>query len=299
MNEKTEIDLGTFLLESLDCGDPYLRRNFIGASDAPIIMGVSPWRTPLQLYQEKLGVIGPQKESEAMAEGKRNEAEARLMFETIVGEKTPPRRLFSKKYPWMMASLDGISADGYIAVEIKNGKASHEDAKKGIISAYYVPQLVHQLYVIREHYPEVTSISYFSYRTINDFVSITHDWNEEEEKKLIAKEEEFIKCIEDMKEPELTDKDYIQSDNYSLLLLSSALAINRALEKEYKKLCQEIEEQIVKEVDGKNTKGFGLTIRKINRKGIIDYSRVEELYDVDLERYRKESSDYWKITIEE
>lgn len=29
----------------------------IGASDAPIIMGVSPWKTPFQLWLEKTGQI--------------------------------------------------------------------------------------------------------------------------------------------------------------------------------------------------------------------------------------------------
>ncbi len=33
-----------------------LRKNKIGASDAPIIMKVSPWKTPYRLWEEKLGL---------------------------------------------------------------------------------------------------------------------------------------------------------------------------------------------------------------------------------------------------
>ena len=35
------------------------RSKFIGGSDAAVILGVSPWKTPLQLWQEKRGEAGP------------------------------------------------------------------------------------------------------------------------------------------------------------------------------------------------------------------------------------------------
>ena len=31
------------------------RKNHIGASDAPVVMGVSPWDTPYKLWENKLG----------------------------------------------------------------------------------------------------------------------------------------------------------------------------------------------------------------------------------------------------
>ena len=31
------------------------RKKGIGSSDAPIIMGVSPWKTPFELWEEKTG----------------------------------------------------------------------------------------------------------------------------------------------------------------------------------------------------------------------------------------------------
>ena len=35
------------------------RRTFIGGSDAPVILGVSKWKTPFRLWQEKVGLIAP------------------------------------------------------------------------------------------------------------------------------------------------------------------------------------------------------------------------------------------------
>jgi len=48
----------------------------------------------------------------------------------------------------------------------------------------------------------------------------------------------------------------------------------------------------------KDSKGFGVFVTKVQRKGTIDYSSIPELKGVDLEKYRKCSSEYWKISIE-
>jgi hypothetical protein len=44
-----------------------------------------------------------------------------------------------------------------------------------------------------------------------------------------------------------------------------------------------------------NTKGFGLTIIKTERKGSVDYSKVPELVGVNLDSYRKKSTTVWTI----
>jgi len=35
--------------------DEMERKGFIGGSDAPIILGLSPWKSPYQLWLEKIG----------------------------------------------------------------------------------------------------------------------------------------------------------------------------------------------------------------------------------------------------
>ena len=61
------------------------RRDKIGASDAPIIMGKSPWKTPHQLWEEKIGVRTSSYETAAMRRGKDLESEARKHFEQQTG----------------------------------------------------------------------------------------------------------------------------------------------------------------------------------------------------------------------
>jgi hypothetical protein len=48
-----------------------------------------------------------------------------------------------------------------------------------------------------------------------------------------------------------------------------------------------------------NSFGNGVRCQKINRKGSIDYEKIPLLQGLDLEPYRKESSEYWKICLEE
>lgn len=197
MNEKTECEFNTkLILESLACGDPYLRKNFIGASDAPIIMGVSPWRTVKQLYSEKIGTEAPQKETYPMTRGNELEALAREMFEKITGYWVMPRRLFHPIYEWMMASLDGMDATEKVVVEIKcPGKKSHAQAKNGKVPEIYYPQLQHQMIVA-----DLKKMYYFSYYGGSHYL-FTVERDDEYCEKLIEKESKFWDCIKNMTEP--------------------------------------------------------------------------------------------------
>jgi hypothetical protein len=49
------------------------RRKGIGGSDAAAVAGLSRYRTPIQVYMEKLGLIDPPEENEAMYWGKKLE----------------------------------------------------------------------------------------------------------------------------------------------------------------------------------------------------------------------------------
>ena len=42
------------------------RRKGIGGSDVAAIIGLSPWTTPLDIYEQKLGIALPSEETEAM-----------------------------------------------------------------------------------------------------------------------------------------------------------------------------------------------------------------------------------------
>ena len=56
------------------------RRKYRNASETPVVLGVSPWLTPYQLWQQKLGLIEPEV-TPAMLRGTQLEPAARAAYE--------------------------------------------------------------------------------------------------------------------------------------------------------------------------------------------------------------------------
>lgn len=89
-----------------------VRRQGIGASDAPAILGLSPWKSPIQLYADKLGLAEDgQEETEAMRWGRRLEGVIIAAYaedtkrEAMPGDPLTVHR--SDEFPFMQTTLDG------------------------------------------------------------------------------------------------------------------------------------------------------------------------------------------------
>jgi predicted phage-related endonuclease len=145
-----------------------IRFTKITGSDAAIIMGNNPWKSREQLLQCKRGLI-VEEINQKMLEGQRLEPIAREIYENMTDVEMKPSihvgtcelesldrvpELFMKekyweplKYSWAMASVDGLSTDGYLLLEIKCGKKSYDQAKKGFIPDYYLDQIQHCLWL--------------------------------------------------------------------------------------------------------------------------------------------------------
>ena len=93
------------------------RKTKITATDAPVIMGVSPWKTKRQLYYEKLSDDnGSTFKSKRMQRGIDLEPLARDLFILNHGYMCKPCVIVKD---WAMASLDGMDESRQIIVEIK------------------------------------------------------------------------------------------------------------------------------------------------------------------------------------
>lgn len=137
------------------------REQGIGASDANAIMGTSRWSSWPGLKLKKVAELRrmrcPHKwrrkrekepESEAAARGHRLEPVARDLYETLVGIKTRPVCVVHDDVSWLRASLDGLSEDNTIPLEIKCVNTRyHKLALLGDIPGEYFPQVQHQLLV--------------------------------------------------------------------------------------------------------------------------------------------------------
>jgi putative phage-type endonuclease len=136
------------------------RREGIGASDAPVIMGHSPWQKESELLLLKTGRKVEAPANYAMQRGKRLEPLARLAYVNNTGIDVAPICVQSREHAWMRASLDGLSPDGGHVVEIKcPGEKDHQTAVAGLVPEKYYAQLQHILAVTG-----LTQISYWSFR---------------------------------------------------------------------------------------------------------------------------------------
>ena len=126
------------------------RRGGIGASDAPVIMGVSPWMDLDTLWLDKTGRRADGTSTPAMRRGQQLEPVARARYTAVTGVRVAPVCLEHPAHDWMRGSLDGLSDDGGVVLEIKcPGARDHAVARAGAVPAKYVPQLQHLLAVAR------------------------------------------------------------------------------------------------------------------------------------------------------
>jgi putative phage-type endonuclease len=276
-----------------------MRRNKIGASDAPIILGLSPWSTPYQLWETKVGIRPEKEQTEQMKYGLLKEETARKKFEEITNMFVLPQVVVHSKYDWMMASLDGMDIEHKHIVEIKcPGKIDHQYAKEGKIPDKYFPQLQHQLEVCN-----LDSSFYFSYfesfvdgELVVDTALLECKRDEDFISKMIKEEKQFFSCMQDFIPPKMIEKDFIKkTDLLWTELAKEFLELeNELTEKETRKT--QIREMLIHLANGANSEGCGVKVSKLYRKGSIDYSSIPELKEINLDKYRKSHVEYWKVS---
>lgn len=137
--------------------DPDIRRTGFGGSDAAAVVGVSRYRTPHDVYLEKLGLTAPLIESEAMEWGKRLEPVVLAKYVEVTGRKITKggRTIRHPKLPFMYAHVDATTrARPKRLVEAKTTNAyTHDDwGEEG--SDQIPPEYVLQV----QHYMAVTGL---------------------------------------------------------------------------------------------------------------------------------------------
>lgn len=272
------------------------RKTHIGATDAAVIIGISPWKTPLQLWEEK--VFGKKEEmNNAMIRGVELEGKARRWAENHFGVALYDKVVQSDEYPWAIASLDGISEDNKILVEIKcPGEKAHSLAKEGKYSDTYHAQVQHQMMVTG-----CSKCHYISYDGIEGVViPIARDDKFIEE--MIDLEIHFLHMMRCLIAPEPTDADFMpRLDSLWDRRAKEWLEAKKVLVEAKKVLTEaetvefEAKQHLIEISRDYNSIGGGIKMQKITRKGNVQYSDIPELEDIDLEQYRKPPTEYWKI----
>lgn len=186
----------------------------LGASDAPSVMGESPWTTPFELWLQKTGLMERPPANEfqvaAMKRGTELEPECRKLFEEDMGEVFPPISAEHDDYQYIRASYDGLSASG-IPAEFKcPGKEAHGKALKGKVPAYYLPQVYLQIAIAKAPYAWYASwdgLKDHSGKVINRPVRVKVEANSEYQTRLINAIIDFWARVQNQILPDVTSKD--------------------------------------------------------------------------------------------
>lgn len=93
------------------------RKKYLGGSDIACILGLNPWRTNVQLYREKKGIVEPDDLSDnpLVIYGTKAEEHIRALFAldhpNLTVEYVPNNSWHNTEFPFAAASLDGWTTD--------------------------------------------------------------------------------------------------------------------------------------------------------------------------------------------
>ncbi|MGH8029807.1 MAG: YqaJ viral recombinase family protein, partial [Arenimonas sp.] len=128
------------------------RRRGIGGSDVAAILGLSPWRTALDVYHDKRGESPEQPDNEAMAWGRALEPVIRQEYANRTGRQilVPEHQVVHPEHDFMIANLDGITTDDRV-FEAKTARAGTGWGEPGTdqVPQPYLLQVQHYLAVMR------------------------------------------------------------------------------------------------------------------------------------------------------
>lgn len=278
------------------------RKQGIGSSDAAAIMGVSPWKTQLDCYEDKISPEINEESSYIMNKGNQMEPKIRAYFELTQARSFSPKLVVMAQFPQIRASLDGADESGEEIAEIKLvGLEDHEGAKKGIIPEKYYPQVQHQLMVTGAklcHYISYRdSAGDFSFHAEN-LHRISISSNPDYQGKLLAAELQFWESVTKKKPPIPSDRDYKQLRGFAKQAnLWKRLKLKMdALETELEE-AREALLTAAKEHGHPRLTIAGVKILLVSKVGNVNYKSIPELKNVDLEKYRGAGSSYYKLEV--
>jgi len=131
-----------------------LRKGYIGASEAAAACGLSPWKTPYELWSDKTTDVIDTPTNARMEWGNRLEAVVMLKYlEDLSPEagtlEAPCAFQVSPDYPWMGCTPDGLLPDRVVEIKTTGIANSREWGEPGTdaVPLHYLLQVTHQMIV--------------------------------------------------------------------------------------------------------------------------------------------------------
>lgn len=284
------------------------RKSRITGSRVGAILGLSPWQKPAdvlrQMVREYHGAESEFKGNPATDHGNNNEQRALLAFmrETELNVEACG---FFEYGDRMGASPDGLTDDdGALEIKVPFGLRNEQEANFKPLKdqPHYECQVqMEMLSTGRKH-------AYFAQYVAPKGDPLSHDYVPEQ---ISVERVEFdpdwidrhLPAINSFYQLYLSELDNPEHLEPLRLVVESPEAGKMITEIDQLRTRQKADEAREKELikaltglcDGKNALVHGRKLTSVERKGNVDYTKVPELKGVDLEKYRKKSSSFWKF----
>ena len=294
------------------------RKSGVSASEASVVLGVNPYKTPWRLWAEKSGraVEADLRSNPHVRRGIALEDRARQVAESVLGEDfLLPVCGENEAKPHLRASFDGLTSAN-VPVELK----CPSDKQWAAIAAYgeaaeafalYRPQVIHQMVVADADHGW---LFFYSPEDNGDHRLFRIDRDADTVQTLLDAIDAFWACVcKDKAPPMDPGRDVFvprgeqaetwrwQASEYRLL--DGQL---RALDSRLKLLKQQRDraQQTLESMMGEFLKADygGVTLTRFEKQGSIDYGKYlkghhPEVSQADLEAYRRRSTTQTRVTL--
>ena len=257
------------------------RQTMRNASESAAVLGVSPWMTPYQLWLVKTGRSGVQANA-AMSRGLELEPRARAAYEAAIGTVMQPLVMQDGQYS---ASLDGITLDGSLIVEIKCPMRGQESelwraVAVGDVPRHYGIQIQHQLmvsgatqatlWVFDGSEGEVVHIE----RDESTMAAIRESWDA------------FQSFLDGDVPPPLAEADVRQRDDSGWAAAAATYLEAKRSAEATEKALEAAKATLAAMASHPKESGSGVTVTRFWKKGNVDYKSIPVLHGFDVEPYR-------------
>jgi predicted phage-related endonuclease len=219
---------------------------------------------------------------------------ARTAYEQITGNIAEPKVLVDGPYS---ASLDGLSFDGSLAVEIKcpmKGKTSSlwQQVSQKSVPEYYHWQIQHQLMVSQAQIAHLFIFDKSGEGLLLEINPQPDQWDQ-----IHQGWDTFMTFIDTDTPPPLSDKDKrVRSDPAWQL----AAETYRHLKRKADELAEQLDQtkaELIQLAEHASETGNGVTVTKFWKQGSVDYKQVPELNGLNLDDYRGKGRFETRITV--
>ena len=266
------------------------RKKGIAASDIAVIMGKDPYKTPLQLWDEKCGYAKGAELTAPMRHGIAYEETARQWLNNHEGLRLVPICLEDDENPYFRASLDGWDHDHRLLCEIKcpvSEEVLDNARNHAAIPDHWWHQIQWQIMIAR---PKKALFALWDYR-YQYCIVIPMYAHPQLEKSMRQEGAKFWNMVRMGKAPEPTVKDYKEVEDEELKRVLEEYESLKGEEKRLQERLNSTRECITPfyEKYKGNFKAYGFSVRSNTPRISYDIDQMR-LDGIDVDLYSKKSS---------